>query len=114
MVAAELERTLHKDPVAHAKMTEYLSPSVDSKTMVAGQKTDITKQQSTRTYFKELYLYLYIKQNLSCALICDLIAVGSYDAQKIKYINVLTLAHASFFFYSKKYTQLVLQYICVK
>lgn len=88
IVAAEFERTLHKDPVAHAKMTEYLSPSAGSKTMVAGQKTDITKQQSTRTYLKNgIYTYTYIRPDLSFTLICDLTAVGSYDAHKIKYCN---------------------------
>lgn len=65
--------------------------------MVAGQKNWHYKTAEYQDLFKELYLYLYIRPNLSFTLICDLIAVGSYDAQKIKYINVLTLAHAFFF-----------------
>lgn len=77
-----------------------------------GTKNRHYKTAEYQDLFKEPYLYLYIRPNLSCTLICDLIAVGSYDTQKIKYINVLTLAHA--FFFNSKYTQLVLQYICVK
>lgn len=65
--------------------------------MVAGQKNRHYKTAEYQDLFKELYLYLYIRPNLSFTLICDLIAVGSYDAQKIKYINVLTLAQAFFF-----------------
>lgn len=100
-----------KDPPQRSSGTS-LSPSVDSKTMVAGQKNRHYKTAEYQDLFKELYLYLYIRPNLSFTLICDLIAVGSYDAQKIKYINVLTLAHA--FFLNSKYTQLFLQCICVK
>lgn len=64
-----------------------------------GTKNRHYKTAEYQDLFKELYLYLYIRPNLSCTLICDLIAVGSYDAQKIKYINVLTLAHAFFFLF---------------
>lgn len=85
-----------KDPPQRSSGTS-LSPSVDSKTMVAGQKNRHYKTAEYQDLFKELYLYLYIRPNLSFTLICDLIAVGSYDAQKIKYINVLTLAHAFYF-----------------
>lgn len=73
-VATQLNRTLHKDPVAHARMTEYLLPPAGSRTTAARQRTN--GNRAAPQYLKKCF-YVFRGHALSYRLLCDLTALGS-------------------------------------
>lgn len=76
-VATQMNRTLHKDPVAHARMIEYLWPSAGSRTTTAGHETDYYKVAKTlgRTLVSAFTLPQGTHKALGYIYFCDLISL---------------------------------------